>query len=160
MMEFKKAADLDGWHAVTDDVIGGESKGAIAPSGRGTAIFEGTISQKAGGFVTVRSPGSAFDVGGMTGVELRVRGDGKSYQILLKTDDKDNGLEYLYYFQTQEGQWQTLRLPFDGFKANFRGIMLPGLRLDPAKIVSAGFLIANYQQGAFKLEIESIKAYR
>ena len=80
---------------------------------------------------------------------------------MVKTEPEDNGFQYTYYFLTQEGAWQTLRLPFEGFKAHYRGALpMPWAHLAPAKVVSMGFLIANWQEGAFRLEIESIRLYR
>jgi monofunctional biosynthetic peptidoglycan transglycosylase len=161
VLDFKMASAVAGWLGIDDSVIGGKSQGAMKAGVSGAAVFEGNISQHRGGFVTVRCPNGAFDLSGFAGLEVRLRGDGKNYQVLVKTEAVDNGFEYLFYFMTRDGAWQTVRLAFGEFKANFRGINLSGLaKLDPAKIVSMGFLIANYQEGPFRLEVESIKAYK
>lgn len=135
-------------------------QGAIESSPLGTAVFEGTISQEHGGFVTVRCPNGAYDLRGFTGIEVRLRGDGKRYKLLAKTNPENNGFEYLADLWTQVGVWQTVRIAFGEFKANFLGNNLAtGRRIDPAKVVSMGFVVANYQQGPFHLEVESIRAY-
>lgn len=160
VIDFKDPAAV-GWPSVGDSVMGGKSHGAMQSTAEGTAVFGGAISQERGGFVTVRSPSGSHDLRGFTGMEVRVRGDGKAYQLLVKTDAEEGGVQYFYYFLTREGVWQTWRLPFEGFRAHYRALPLAGwARLDPAKVVSMGFLIANWQEGQFRLEIESIKAYR
>jgi len=110
--------------------------------------------------VTVRSPNGAYDLRGFTGIKVRLRGDGKRYKLVVKTNPEDNGFEYLADVWTREGVWQTVRIAFGEFKPNFLGTnLMTGSRIDSAKIVSMGFMIANYQQGPFHLEVESIKAY-
>jgi monofunctional biosynthetic peptidoglycan transglycosylase len=157
---FKDPSAVEGWQVINDGVVGGKSQGAIRPSASGTAVFEGTISQEHGGFVTVRCPNGAYDLRGFAGLEVRLRGDGKRYHLLVKTNPQDNGFQYLADLWTHEGTWQTLRVPFADFKGDWLGTNLTGGKgIDPAKVVSMGFVVANYQQGPFRLEVVSIKAY-
>jgi NADH dehydrogenase [ubiquinone] 1 alpha subcomplex assembly factor 1 len=161
VMDFKDPSAVRGWQAFTDSVIGGKSLGAIKSSGQGVAVFDGTISLEHGGFVMVRCPNGDYDLHGCTGVEIRLRGDGKRYKFVVKTSPEDNGFEYLADIWTEKETLQTVRVSFDSFKANWQGINLIGwAKIDPAKIVSMGFMIANYQEGPFRLEIESVKAWR
>ena len=161
LFDFKGPSAVSAWQIINDGVMGGKSQGAIKASGSGTAVFEGTISLTSGGFVTVRSPNGTYALGGFAAVELRLRGDGKRYKLLVKTNPEDNGFEYLADLWTQPEAWQTVRIGWDDFKPNYRGLnLLLWAPIDPAKIVSMGFVIANYQEGPFRLEIESIQAYR
>lgn len=160
VFNFKSSSAVSGWQTISDSVVGGQSQGTIKPSGQGAAVFEGTLSQDHGGFVSVRSPNGAYDLGGFTGIEVRFRGDGKRYKLSVKTNPQDNGFEYLADLWTQEGVWQSARIAFGQFKPNFLGKNLPaGSGIDPTKVVSMGFVVANYQHGPFRLEIESIRAY-
>ena len=160
LFDFKDPTATAAWQTIDDSVVGGKSRGAIKSSALGTAVFEGTISQEHGGFVTVRSANGAYDLRGFAGIEVRLRGDGKRYKLSVKTNPEDNGFEYLADLWTKEGVWQTVRVAFGEFKANFLGTnLMAGSRIDPAKVVSMGFMVANYQTGSFRLEIESIKAY-
>jgi NADH dehydrogenase [ubiquinone] 1 alpha subcomplex assembly factor 1 len=160
LIDFRQASAVEGWQTADDSVIGGKSTGAMKPAPPASAVFEGTLSQHSGGFVTVHCPSGAFDLSGFTGLEIRLRGDGRRYQAMIKTEAVETGLSYYFWFQTQPEVWQTLRMAFAEFKGNFRGMHLPWAHLDPAKIASLGFLIANWQEGPFRLEVESIKAYR
>jgi hypothetical protein len=53
-----------------------------------------------------------------------------------------------------------VRLPFSYFRPVFRGREVRGHPdLDPAEIRTFGLLIAGEQAGAFRLELEWIRAY-
>jgi monofunctional biosynthetic peptidoglycan transglycosylase len=160
VIDFKKPASVEGWESIDDSVIGGKSQGVMKVSLSGAAFFEGNISQYRGGFVTIRCPNGTFDLSGFAGLEIRLRGDGKAYQAMIKTDAVDTGFGYYFWFETLKGDWQTVRLAFPQFKGYFRGLNVAWAHVDPAKVVSLGFLIANWQEGPFRLEIEFIKAYK
>ena len=91
---------------------------------------------------------------------LKVKGDGRTYQFRVKTDDQYDGIAYRTLFATDTHQWQTLTLPFDSFNASFRGKPVPGAPvLHPEQIRQIGFLLADKQPGSFCLEIACIKSY-
>ena len=71
------------WVAVNDGVMGGRSTGGpTLPDG--TLKFRGDLSlANNGGFASVRSVGRSFDLSSATAVVLRVKGDGRSYQLRL-----------------------------------------------------------------------------
>jgi len=150
-----------GWRAIHDVVMGGISSGGMERTGDGTLLFEGEVSlENNGGFASIRSGPRKWDLGAYDGLVIRVRGDGKRYKLNLKTDSSFDGILYRVAFETSEGEWQTLRLPFSGFRANFRGRAVPEAPpLDPARITTVGLLISDKQEGSFRLEIASIGAY-
>jgi monofunctional biosynthetic peptidoglycan transglycosylase len=64
-------------------------------------------------------------------------------------------------FETRPGGRALHRLPFDAFRASWRGRPVPGAPLlDPARIVSFGLLVGERQAGPFRLEIAALRAYR
>lgn len=68
---------------------------------------------------------------------------------------------YQCAFTTPRSEWIEQPLSFQDFVPMFRGRILTGVPLlDPAQIWSVGFLIADKQAGAFRLEIASIRATR
>ena len=149
------------WMIVNDTVMGGRSQSGMYGSDNGSAVFYGEVSlQNNGGFASVRSLPRAHNLAGLRGIELRVCGDGRRYQIRLKTDSFIDGVEYRQSFDSTNGIWQTLNLDFLDFEAVFRGQVLKNHpRLDPDKIQSIGFMISDKQEGPFQLEIASIRAF-
>ena len=154
----RAAAD---WMAIHDVVMGGVSSGGIESTEAGSMLFEGIVSlENNGGFASIRSRPKAWNLGAYDGIAVRLRGDGKSYKLNLKTDSSFDGILYRVSFEAIEGEWQTLRLPFSEFRASFRGRVVPEApELDPARIVSLGLLISDKQEGPFRLEIDRIGAY-
>jgi hypothetical protein len=147
--------------AVHDVVMGGVSSGGIERTEHGSMLFEGVVSlENNGGFASIRSKPEEWNLDAHDGIVIRLRGDGKRYKLNLRTDSSFDGILYRVPFETREGEWQELRFPFSDFVASFRGRAVPDAPpLDPARIVSFGFLISDKQEGPFRLEITQIGAY-
>jgi hypothetical protein len=107
---------------------------------------------------------------GYTGVELRVKGDGKRYKFFIRTDPKWDGIAYSHSFDTEPNQWMTVRIPFDTLTPVFRAKTMDfGERLDPSSIRSLQLMLSKFEYdkelnprfepGSFALQVESIKAY-
>jgi monofunctional biosynthetic peptidoglycan transglycosylase len=145
--------------AIDDRVMGGVSKSGLLPA-EGIGIFAGEVSfESGGGFASVRSETGSWDLSGFEGVELLVRGDGKTYKFSITTDTLEDSVVYRARFAAGD-DWETVRIPFSSFMPSFRGVVVPHAPpLDTAAIASFGFLIADHQEGAFRLEVNSIKAY-
>jgi monofunctional biosynthetic peptidoglycan transglycosylase len=153
--------DAFAWSAVDDVVMGGVSASTLRVTPQGTALFTGSVSlANNGGFASVRSRPTPVDLSAYDGLELRVRGDGKRYQLRLRLDPHFDGIAYRAHFDTEPGRWQRVYLPFTAFEPTFRGRRPPGAPpLDPARIYTFGFLIAGKQAGDFALEIDWLRAY-
>jgi NADH dehydrogenase [ubiquinone] 1 alpha subcomplex assembly factor 1 len=106
----------------------------------------------------VRSVGRDFDLGGSSAVVLRVRGDGRRYQLRLATDARCRGLTVSYGagFDTTAGEWTELRVPLASLEPTVRGTSLSGPRLDPSQVREIGLLIADKREGAFLLAVDWI----
>jgi monofunctional biosynthetic peptidoglycan transglycosylase len=161
LYDFEDAGAGADWMAIHDVVMGGVSSGGMKTTDDGTAIFAGRVSlENNGGFASIRSRPAEWDLEAYSGVEVRVRGDGRIYKLNLKTDTSFDGVQYRTSFVTREGEWQTLRIPFTRFQPSFRGRPVPQAPpLDPARIISFGVLISDKQDGPFRLEIDWIAAY-
>jgi monofunctional biosynthetic peptidoglycan transglycosylase len=149
------------WRVVNDGVMGGLSQSQLTISTDGFAVFQGTVSlENNGGFASVRTEPTEFGLAGKKGLLLRLKGDGRIYQLRLRTDQRWDGIAYKANFSTQVGLRTTARLDFESFLATFRGRQVPGApALEPGRIQQIGFLISDKQEGPFRLEIESIEAY-
>jgi len=153
-------ADPKEWYVINDRVMGGVSSSNIRHTGRGTGVFAGVLSlENNGGFASVRIDVGRCDLSMFTGLEIRVLGDGRTYQLRLRTDDLIDGIAYRANFGTRTGEWLTTRIPFDQFLPTYRGRVLSDQPpLDTARIRQVGFLLADKTPGPFSLEIDFVRA--
>jgi monofunctional biosynthetic peptidoglycan transglycosylase len=161
LIDFTDVDECQHWMAINDDVMGGISQSGLHLSSTATGLFSGLLAlENNGGFASIRRRSDSYDLKGCSGVILMVKGDGRTYQFRVKTDDQYDGIAYRTLFTTEAQNWQTLAIPFNSFCASFRGRLVPNASaLDTEKIKQIGFLLADKQQGAFCLEIASIKFF-
>ena len=159
ILDFRTTGPAD-WTLVNDDVMGGRSTSRLTVTEAGTGVFSGFVSlENNGGFASTRAPVAAPDLAERRGVVLRVRGDGRSYQLRFRMDTSSRGLAYKAEFDTRADVWQEISIPFGDFQATFRGHHPPGAPpLDPGEIRQIGFLIADGKEGPFRLEVAWMKA--
>lgn len=162
VIDFSRAEDRERWYTINDGVMGGISRSEMILSDSSTAIFQGTVSLKNnGGFASTRIGLHSNPLEGYSGMLLQVRGDGKKYQLRLRTDDRFDGISYRYRFTTQKGIAQTVIASFTEFEPVFRGrVIEDAAPLVPERVQQLGFLIADKQAGAFRLEVDWIKAFK
>ncbi|MEI7970591.1 MAG: CIA30 family protein [Betaproteobacteria bacterium] len=148
------------WDTVDDVVMGGASAGSAHTMPEGHLRFSGVVSlANNGGFSSIRSTPARHDLVGASAIVVRVRGDGKRYKFNLRTDMTFDGVQYQAPFDTRAGEWQDITLPLSAFEPRWRGRLVPDApALDPGRIVSFGFLIADRQAGPFALDVHSIRA--
>ena len=109
----------------------------------------------------VRRDPQDYKLAGCDGVRIRVKGDGRTYQFRVWTNDADDGIAYRAAFETKPNQWMTAQIPFESMKPTFRGRPVPDAPpLCPENIRQIGFLIGDKLEGPFRLEIDWIQAYR
>lgn len=144
------------WTIVNDAVMGGLSQSEVL-NAHDQMIFRGTVlPDNNGGFASVRANIPLGSLVGLTAIELRVRGDGKRYQLRLRMGQAFDGIAYKHEFDAP-ADWTDLSLPIAGFQATFRGRDIPDAEpLNPAAIGQIGFLIAGKQFGSFSLTISRI----
>jgi hypothetical protein len=159
LFDFQTATNTAAWQVVNDDVMGGVSTSSLRLT-NGAAIFQGEVSMKNnGGFASVRSLPARHDLAGCDTFVIRVRGDGRRYKFTARTDWSFDSAIYQTVFTTKKGEWAEHRLPLKQFVPTFRGRVLSGEPpLDAAKVTSVGFLIADQQDGPFRLEIAWVHA--
>jgi monofunctional biosynthetic peptidoglycan transglycosylase len=149
------------WSSIDDGVMGGISRSRMAIE-NGVAVFRGVLSlENNGGFASVRSQPAEHDLSGLSGISLRVKGDGKRYKLRLRTTASFDGVSYEAPLEPGDGEWQNVVIPFDAFRPTFRGRLVRDYPpLDPSLVKTFGIMIADKQEGPFRLEIESISGAR
>ena len=158
ILDFRTVDPRD-WILVNDDVMGGRSSSQLTLTEEGTGVFSGFVSlENNGGFASTRVSTGTLDLSRHQGVILRVRGDGRRYQLRFRTQEGSRGLAYKGEFDTGKNVWEEVYLPFHEFRATFRGYRPPEAPpLDPACIRQVGFLIADKMEGPFRLEVAWVK---
>ncbi len=150
------------WQVVNDGVMGGLSEGKLTPNPAGTLLFSGMLSlENNGGFSTFRSGDLKLDLSHALGLRVRVKGDGRRYQLRLATDARFRGMEVSFAaeFATQKGEWIEVKVPFASFKGSFRGLDLPEERLDTSKVRRVSVLLGDKKQAPFEAEFDFIRTY-
>ena len=151
---------VKGWQTVLDGVMGGRSTGRIAAGEGGTLRFTGELSlENNGGFSQIRTAVPEGTYAGTTGLILRVKGDGRSYQCDIRSSRlRLMAGGYQSVFKTKAGEWTEVEIPFAECVANsFGQRMRNAPPLDPASIESVGITLADKQEGPFAIEVDWIR---
>ncbi|MHB8078862.1 MAG: CIA30 family protein [Candidatus Krumholzibacteriia bacterium] len=158
---FDFTAGAAAWESVDDRVMGGESASGLAP-GEGCAVFSGLVSlARNGGFASIRSPSGPLAIDGFAGMAVEARGDGKRYGLRLRTSDRFDDVAFQALLVAPTDRLTVVRIPFDAFRPRYRGWEVTDYPpLDPSTVCGLGLLIADRQEGPFRLEVARIGAWR
>ena len=153
------STDESDWRIQNDGVMGGRSKGAVEIDD-GTLRFSGNVVTQGGGFTSVIARRDV-DLSDFDGVELRVRGGGRTFEVDVFDGSQSRGRDVSRRgaFPTTEA-WQTVRVAFDDLRTTVHGEPVDTEPLDQAAIRDIGLYIIDGQDGPFKLEVDWIRAYR
>jgi len=163
LMDLELPSATDQWISVNDGVMGGISRGAFRIAEEDSSrflVFSGTLSlENRGGFASIRTRPADLNLGDFDTMVLRVRGDGRTYYFDLRTRALGGAESYRLPVTTRKGAWQEVRLPMEDFAYTSFGRLVSGSApLNPAKVVSFGFMLADKQPGPFRLDIASVAA--
>ncbi|KAL4562248.1 hypothetical protein LXL04_034446 [Taraxacum kok-saghyz] len=164
------------WGALDDVVMGGVSESSFlevpngSETGGPTGLFKGIVSTtNNGGFTSIRTKN--FDVAenlcAYDGLELRVKGDGRRYKLIVRTSRDWDTVGYTIGFDTVKDQWQSVRLAFSSLRPIFRAkTVADAPAFDPnvvqlmfSKFEYDGKLNPTFVEGPFELPLSSIRAY-
>lgn len=148
------------WRIVNDGVMGGLSSSKVNVEDD-KIIFSGNVSlENNGGFASLRSPVKDYNFENFSGIEIKIKGDGKRYSISMKETTYFSGYFYTSTFETKKDEWITIKIPFDQFKLYYFGKETKSNKKIPLnKIKEISFLIGDKQEGKFLSEIDYIKLY-
>lgn len=149
-----------GWYVVNDNVMGGRSEGDFEQQ-QGQLSFAGRTNTNGGGFSSIRTKPLQLDLSEYAGIRVSVKGDGRRYTWRLATDARWRGREISYWaeFETPDGTWSTVNIPFSSFVPRYRGNQLDGPALDSGQITGMGLMIYDNKDGAFEVHLASVRTY-
>lgn len=147
------------WQIVNDTVMGGRSSSRAQALENGVVKFVGSLSlANNGGFASIRSSSPDYSISNAKEIILEVMGDGRTYSLNLRTENNWRAFSYRQFFQTQAQQLITIRLPLSDFQPTSFGRVVPNAKaLNPKNIQSIGFMVSDKREGAFELDVISIK---
>lgn len=153
------SADEASWQVVNDGVMGGRSRGYVAIED-GVLRFTGTLVTQGGGFTSVRTDRSV-DLAGYDGLELRVRGSGRTFEVAVDDGTRRRGrtVSRRAPFET-EAAWSVVRVPFSELGTTIFGQPVSAPPVDLANVKRIGLYILDGIDGPFRLEVDTIRAYR
>ena len=153
-MDFSNAETFRSGRVVNDGVMGGISQSRLRADPEGM-FFEGVVSlANNGGFASMRFPASFPQQTNL--LELVVRGESKRYKFILRTE-KAPQVVYESDFLA-EASWHSYRFKLDEFKSTFRGRLVQAPTLSFSDVAEVGILIADKQDGDFRLQIRTLTA--
>jgi hypothetical protein len=150
--------DEAAWDVVNDGVMGGRSAGFVAVE-QGRLRFTGTLVTQGGGFTSVRAR-RTVDLSGEVGIELRVRGSGRQFEVELDDGSRAYGrtVSRRAPFETS-AEWTVVRIPFSALRSTIFGRAVNAPLIDVARIRGLGLYIADGKDGAFRLEVDYVRSY-
>jgi len=119
----KKSFDTK-WQFFSDRVMGGVSSGKmelVKDDERSSMHMTGAVSlANNGGFIQVRTgfnpKGRSFDARRFAGIKLKVKGNGQTYAVNLRTSQTRLPWQYYQAVFPTNGKWQEIKIPFILFK--------------------------------------------
>ena len=160
------------WGSLDDVVMGGVSESKVQQKDE-SLCFEGNLSTaNSGGFTSIRTRNfePSLNLSDWVGIELYLQGDGNRYKFFLRSETRWDGVAHAQSFDTREGEWITVRLPFSEFRAVFRARIVDDQPLDPSHIYALQLMLSkfeydkalnpHFQPGSFRLQVRSIGVYR
>ena len=145
------------WIIVNDGVMGGrsEAQGVIED---GVLIWTGTIVTTGGGFSSIRGPVDG-EFAGATSLTLRIRNDGRRYELLVEDAFDERGRVTHYNpIETIGGAWQEISVPLTEMEARVFGNPVTADPFAPELATQVGVILADGMDGEFQFEIDWIDA--
>lgn len=157
LFAFDRANEAE-WDVVNDGVMGGHSAGFVEVT-EGTLRFTGTLVTQDGGFTSVRARRD-IDLTGQAGIELRVRGSGRQFELEVDDGTRTYGRSISRRAPiATTAEWTTVRVPFSALRSTIFGRAVNAAPLDVAHIRGVGLYIADGKDGTFRMEVDYIRSY-
>ncbi len=157
-IDFSNAQETQNWIIVNDTVMGGRSRASLSVE-KNMLVFAGDLSlQNNGGFASIRRIYEPLSWNRSETLEIKVLGDGRSYQFRLRTNQNADDVAYVANFTTTKNQIQTLQFDIKDFTPQFRGRLVRGApTLSFSDIAQIGFVLSDRNPGQFVLQISHIR---
>ena len=159
LLEFAGPDAAQKWQAVNDGVMGGVSEGRFKITADKTMEFFGRLSlENNGGFASVRTKPTNYNIHAGDTLVVRVKGDGREYVLNIYTKSRRMAFSYRTALPTTKDEWTKVSVPLEEFIPTSFGNRVQGMGpVEPDQINSLGFMLSDKKPGPFKLEIDWVK---
>lgn len=156
-IDFTQSQELDNWVIVNDTVMGGRSRTRLTIEDS-MLSFSGVLSlENNGGFASIRRVYDPKIWEAQKQVKIQVQGDGREYQLRLRTNRRVDGVAYVLSFKTEENRAMEFTFNEQDFVPQFRGRLVSGApALAFSDIAQVGLMLADKKPGEFTLLVERI----
>ena len=156
VFDFNIKANLKNWTTVNDGVMGGKSLSTFKLNSEGNGVFQGSISlRNNGGFSSVRYNFDKKLIKTFTKIAIKVKGDGKKYQIRIKSNSTDY-YSYTANFLTN-GEWEEIEIPLANMSPTYRGRALDKPNFSNTYFEQISLFIGNKKEENFKLIVKKLE---
>lgn len=157
IIDFQQSQELDNWVIVNDTVMGGRSRAQLDIYDAYLS-FSGVLSlENNGGFSSIRRAQNSKTWLSDRPIKIRVKGDGRQYQLRFRTNQRVDGVHYVVRFKPKADETTVFEFNQSDFVPQFRGRIIKDTpALDFANIEQVGFVIADGIAGEFMLLVERI----
>jgi len=153
---FSKPSEISNWVIVNDTVMGGRSAAKVDIKNEAMRFYGNLSLENNGGFASTRRIDDPKQWASERAIKLTVTGDGRRYQLRIRTNRQLDGVAYVSEFQTN-AEVQIFEFSEADFTPQWRGRSVPNARrLDFQEIEQLGFMVAEKNAGKFMLLVESI----
>jgi hypothetical protein len=174
-IKFEKFKIIQLSDAVTD-VFWSPLTDAVRPNGAGSTAFmevdwinaigsfagELKLNKTGKGFASYRAL-SQWNLEGTEKIQFYVKGDGRTYRLLLKDSasmNADDDFSYQATFETVKNEWVLVSLETSSFKPFYRGQVIAAPLINLSDIQEIGLQINDGKAGPFNLEFTEIFGLR
>ena len=159
LLDFAGPDAAQKWQAVNDGVMGGISEGRFKITPDKTMEFSGRLSlENNGGFTSVRTKPTNFNIHAGDTLVVRVKGDGREYVLNIYTKSRRMAFSYRTALPTMKDEWTEVSVPLKTFIPTSFGNRVQGMGpVEPDQINSLGFMLSDKKPGPFKLEVDWVK---
>ena len=143
------------WHVLTDRITGGLSTANMTMH-EGYATFSGNISPTDfRGFAMMLHNCDIEDVDDFSEIVMHFKGDGKKYQMRIRSNYTDEH-HYVFNFKTT-GEQQKIVMKLNQFHPEYAGVRLKEPFFNHEEIKQVAVYLGNGIKGDFRLDIQSIE---
>jgi hypothetical protein len=158
-LAFANPAHFEQVRLIHDTVMGGRSEGAIEKASDPTGLrFHGSLSlANNGGFASVEFKlAESLSELPLSGIQLNAAGDGRNYQLRLKTPNIPRGAAYVAKFESSTDTTQY-HFQLTSFVAQYRGRPLTHVpKLNFSDVSHISLMLADKDSGPFSIVLYSI----